>query len=56
MSNDKIEIFQDKAGEWRWHRQAANGEIIASSGEGYTRQEDAQRAADRAFEPENDSP
>lgn len=46
---DKTIIYQDKAGEWRWKRVAANGEIIADSGEGYTRLSDAERAASRAF-------
>ena len=30
----KFEVFKDKAGEFRFHLKAANGEIIASS-EGY---------------------
>lgn len=28
-------VYKDKAGEWRWHLKAANGRIIAESGEGY---------------------
>ena len=31
----KFNIFQDQAGEWRWHLAATNGQIIADSGEGY---------------------
>ena len=27
--------FKDHKGEWRWHLKAANGRIIADSGEGY---------------------
>ncbi len=27
--------FKDSKGEWRWHLKAANGRIIADSGEGY---------------------
>jgi uncharacterized protein YegP (UPF0339 family) len=57
--SDKTVIYQDKAGEWRWKRIAGNGEIIADSGEGYTRLSDAERAASRAFlapdGPEEDS-
>lgn len=57
---DRTVVFQDKAGEWRWRRQAANGEIIATSGESYTRLADAERAASRAFlgpdEPEEAEP
>jgi uncharacterized protein YegP (UPF0339 family) len=46
---DKTIVYQDKSGAWRWKRVAGNGEIIADSGEGYTRLADAERAASRAF-------
>lgn len=32
-----IEYFKDDAGEWRWRAKAANGNIVATSGEGYKR-------------------
>lgn len=32
---DKVEIYKDKAGEWRWRMTAANGEIVGASTEGY---------------------
>lgn len=52
---DVTQIYQDAAGEWRWRRLAENSEIIADSGEGYTRREDAERAASRVFdEPQPD--
>lgn len=28
-------FYKDKAGEWRWRAKAANGKVIADSGEGY---------------------
>jgi len=28
-------VYKDNAGEWRWNLKAANGRIIADSGEGY---------------------
>jgi uncharacterized protein YegP (UPF0339 family) len=28
-------VYKDNAGEWRWHLKAANGRIVADSGEGY---------------------
>lgn len=31
----KFEVFKDKAGEYRWHLRAANGAILATSGQGY---------------------
>lgn len=39
-------VYQDAAGEWRWRLVAANGQVIATSGEGYTRKADAERAVD----------
>lgn len=35
-------IFKDTKGEWRWHLKAANGMVIAASGEGYKRKKHAQ--------------
>jgi uncharacterized protein YegP (UPF0339 family) len=32
---DYVEMYQDAADEWRWHRKAANHEIVSESGEGY---------------------
>ena len=34
-SNDKVRVFRDRRGEWRWTRRAANNKIISTSGEGY---------------------
>ncbi len=31
-----FELYQDRAGEWRWRLRHQNGNIIADSGEGYT--------------------
>lgn len=53
---DKTVVYLDKAGEWRWRRVAPNGEIIASSGESFTRLSDAERAASRAFMGPDGSP
>lgn len=40
----KFEVYKDNAGEHRWRLRAGNGKIVADSGEGYTRHEDAHRA------------
>lgn len=32
----RIEIFQDRAGEWRWRLRAPNGRILADGSEGYS--------------------
>lgn len=34
--NDKLEIYEDEAGEWRWRRvDSGNGKIVSTSGEGF---------------------
>ena len=44
--NDHVEIRQDKAG-FRWHRVAANGEVV-SQGESYVTLAGALKGAQRA--------
>lgn len=39
----RFEVFQDSDNEWRWRLRHRNGNIIATSGEGYTRKHNAQR-------------
>lgn len=39
----RFEVFQDRADEWRWRLVHWNGNIIATSGEGYTRKHNAQK-------------
>ncbi len=31
----KFEVYQDKAGEYRWRLKAGNGEVLATPGQGY---------------------
>lgn len=39
MSKATFEVYEDRAGQWRWRLIHDNGNIIADSGEGYaTRQ------------------
>jgi uncharacterized protein YegP (UPF0339 family) len=40
-----MSVYQDTKGEWRWRLKAANGKIVADSGEGYTQRWTAERAA-----------
>ena len=40
-------VYKDRAKEWRWRLVAANGRIIADSGEGYTERNDAVEALER---------
>lgn len=39
-----FQIFRDSRGDWRWHLRAANGRIVADSGEGYASRRNAKRA------------
>jgi uncharacterized protein YegP (UPF0339 family) len=49
-ANDRrVRVYEDDAHEWRWQRVAMNGQIVADSGEGYTRMSDATEAAEREF-------
>lgn len=45
--SDRVVIYEDHALQFRWRRIAANGEIISTSGESYTRRHDCERAARR---------
>ncbi len=36
---DKVEIYQDEKGEYRWRRKSPNGEPVSTSGEGYVSHE-----------------
>jgi hypothetical protein len=42
----RFELYRDSAGEWRWRLVAANGNIIADSGEGYRSKQGARRGID----------
>ncbi len=41
-----FEVFRDRGGKWRWRLVHRNGNIMADSGQGYTRRRDAKRAID----------
>jgi len=43
MPGARFELFVDAADEWRWRLVAANGNIIADSGEGYNSKQGAKR-------------
>jgi len=46
-ANDRIEIYEGRAQDFRWHRVAGNNEVI-SQGEGYTTRAGALEGAHRA--------
>jgi uncharacterized protein YegP (UPF0339 family) len=36
-TNDKVKIYEDEQGLWRWHRyDGDNGRIVSESSEGYS--------------------
>lgn len=49
VKKDKIEIYQDKKGEYRWRRIATNGQNVGASSEGYNRKSDCLDNAKRQF-------
>lgn len=42
----KFHIYKDDKGEWRWRLKAANGKILADSGEGYSTKQSCTEAID----------
>lgn len=44
---DRVEVYRDSAGEWRWRSVAGNGETITGSGEGYLDRSHAVKMAER---------
>jgi len=46
---DKAEVYRAANGEWSWRLKAANGRIICTPGEQFTRRRDAVRSACRVL-------
>lgn len=46
MSKATFEIYQDRAGQWRWRLVHNNGNIIADSGEGYASRQKCEQGLD----------
>lgn len=45
---NEVQVYEDTAGEFRWRKIGLNGsDIVADSGESYTRRGDAREAAER---------
>jgi uncharacterized protein len=42
----KFHIYKDSTGEWRWRLKAANGKIVADSGEGYPSKQSCRNGID----------
>jgi uncharacterized protein YegP (UPF0339 family) len=43
----RFELYADARGAWRWRLVAANGRVLAESGEGYRRRADAYQGLQR---------
>lgn len=37
-NKDRAEVYEDKAGQWRWRVISRNGKIVAASEQGYVKQ------------------
>lgn len=49
MKRPKFVVYKAKDG-WRWRLVAANGRVVADSGEAYTRKHDAEKAIHRLWD------
>ena len=47
MKPHRITVYKDKAGRWRWRRQAGNNRIVAASEQGFKTKFYARRDAKR---------
>lgn len=45
----RFEVYEDRAGEWRWRLVHWNGNVVADSGEGYASKSNARRAVRSAM-------
>jgi uncharacterized protein YegP (UPF0339 family) len=57
LADDAFEVYEDARGDHRWRLTAANNEVIATSGEGYSSASEAREAVERvqAYAPEADA-
>jgi uncharacterized protein YegP (UPF0339 family) len=57
LGDDAFEVYEDAGGDHRWRLTAANNEVIATSGEGYSSEAEAHEAVERVqtYAPEADS-
>lgn len=52
----RFQLFQASNGDWRWRLLAANGRVIADSGEGYRSKADAQHGIELVAATTKDTP
>lgn len=46
---ERVEVYKDAAGEWRWRAKAGNHKIVSESGEGYKNRMYAHKVARSLF-------
>ena len=46
MSKATFEVYEDRAGQWRWRLVHDNGNIIADGGQGYASKQKAKQGLD----------
>jgi hypothetical protein len=51
-----FELYEDRADEWRWRLVAANGNVVADSGEGYASKQGARRGIRSVKRTAGDAP
>jgi uncharacterized protein YegP (UPF0339 family) len=44
VPEDPFELYQDNVGQWRWRLGARNGQLLASSGEAFASEANAERS------------
>ena len=49
--SDRLEVFQDRRGHWRWRRLAPSGEVVGAAPEGYASRADCERNMNRGTCP-----
>jgi len=47
MAKDKVEVYKDNQGEWRWRQIAPNGKVVGGSTQGYKNKQDCIENANR---------
>ena len=50
---DKLEVYKDKRGEYRWRRTASNGKIVGAASEGYKSKKDCEANMNRGHNPKD---
>jgi uncharacterized protein YegP (UPF0339 family) len=45
-STSTFEVYEDTGGSYRWRARSSNGQTVASSGEAFSSEQSAERAAD----------